>query len=77
MRNKIIWMLGECSEGGNGGMAGQEGGCMVLGIDIDHICPVDITEQGESKWGYKDGKNAPKTSGDTVGATEHKISTHQ
>ena len=44
---------------------------------IDYGCHINIIEQGKSKWGHKDGKNASKTSEVTAGVTEHKISTHQ
>jgi hypothetical protein len=46
-------------------------------VYIDYGCPININEQGESKWGHQDATNVPKTSEVTVGVTEHKISTHQ
>jgi hypothetical protein len=46
-------------------------------VYIDYECPININEQGESKWGHQDAANVPETSEVTVGVTEHKISTHQ
>ena len=61
-------------------MGAGEGGRTMNGPGhpyIDYGCPINIIEQGKSKLGHKDGKNASKTSEVTVGVTEHKISTHQ
>jgi hypothetical protein len=61
-------------------MGAGEGGRTIHGpghLYIDYGCPINMNEQGDSKWGHQDGKMRPKTSGVTVGVTEFKISTHQ